>query len=239
MRFIGVCIVAFVVAGCSSSEDPQAQTIEFTMDVIAFEPGMGDVPLDGVEVCQFETDNCATSDATGFVTLTLPANSEVLLTVEKDGYTPTLSPQLTEDSDTDEYRTALLDEQTSSLLAGVLGVPYPLEGGVVAISALYEPLRQDDNGIAGITFSTGGHETYYLDEMSFPTYDLTATTTPDGVGGFAELPDGEYEVTVGGDAVNCEVASAWPGASDDTIRVPAAVGFFTQAFISCDEPVEP
>jgi len=40
-----------------------------------FEPSEGDVPLEGVEVCVVDTDNCATSDVTGFVTLALPANS--------------------------------------------------------------------------------------------------------------------------------------------------------------------
>ena len=238
MKVMAWWMLGLVFVGCGS-EDGAEQTVQFRMDVIAFTPGMGDVPLEGAEVCVRDTDNCETSDSSGFVTLTLPANSEITLTVVKEGYTPTLSPQLTTNEDVDEYRTALIDEQTSSLLAGVLGTPYPLTAGVVAISALTEPLRAEDNGIPGIRYSTAGYAPYYLDEMSFPTFELDATTAPDGVGGFVEMEAGVYEVTLGGDAVNCDIASAWPGNSDDTIRVPAEVGFFTQAFIACDEPPAP
>jgi hypothetical protein len=234
MKFISSVLLGALVFGCGSSTDGEEPTVEFRMDVIGFTPGMGDVPLEGVEVCVLDSDNCDTSDSDGFVTLTLPANSEVTLSVLKEGYTPTLSPQLTGDQDVDELRTALLDEQTSSLLAGVLGTEYPLVGGVVAISALFEPLRQDDNGIAGITFTSAGSAPYYLNESGFPTYDIEATTEPDGAGGFVELDSGVYEVVVGGAASNCEVASAWPGSTDDSIRLPVADGFFTQAFIACD-----
>lgn len=231
MRFVALGIITVCAVGCGSSTE---QTVQFRMDVIAFEPDSGDVPLEGVEVCVRDTDNCEMSDAAGFVTLTLPANSEITLTVMKDGYTPTLSPQLTTTEDVDEVRTALIDDATSQALAVFLGTPYPIVDGAIAISALVEPLRQDDNGIAGIRYSTEGYDPYYLNESGFPTFDLDATTEPDGAGGFVELEPGVYEVAVGGEASNCEVASAWPGSSDDTIRVPAEAGFFTQAFIACD-----
>lgn len=236
MKLVASFIACALVVGCASSgSDESGDTVELTMDVIGFTPGMGDVALDGVEVCVRDTTNCETTDETGFVTLTLPVNSEVTLTVIKDGYTPTLSPQLTGSEDVDDLRTALLDEQTSRLLAGVLGTPYPLTGGVIAISALEPPLRRDDNGISGIEFTSNSRTPYYLDEASFPTFDIGATTEPDGVGGFVELPNGVYEIAVGGSAANCEIASAWPGSTDDTVRVPAAIGFFTQAFIACDQ----
>jgi hypothetical protein len=236
--FVSLMVSALVFGCASSSGDESRDTVDLTMDVIGFAPGMGDVALEGVEVCVRDTTNCETSDEDGFVTLTLPANSEVTLTVIQEGYTPTLSPQLTGNEDVDGLRTALLDEQTSRLLAGVLGTPYPLTGGVIAISALEPPLRRDDNGIAGIELTSGERTPYYLDEASFPTFDIDATTEPDGAGGFVELPNGVYEIAVGGSAANCEIASAWPGSTADSIRVPAAIGFFTQAFLACDA-VEP
>ena len=85
--------------------------------------------LADVEVCIFDTTSCETTDADGWVTMTLPANSEVALTVIKEGYSPILSPQYTTEDDVDDLRTAVLDEQTVTLLAGVLGTPYPLDGG--------------------------------------------------------------------------------------------------------------
>lgn len=236
MKLYTLVLVGVALAfGCDSSSDSSsAKTVQFHMDVIAFAPNTGDVPLEGVEVCELGTENCAATDATGFVTMTLPANGEITLTVLKDGYTPTLSPQLTAEADIDGVRTALLDDQTVSLLAGVLQTPYPLVGGVIAISALTEPIRADDNGIAGITFTSEGKSPYYLNESGFPTYEIDATTEPDGAGGFVGLEPGTYQVAVGGTASNCNVVSAWPGTSDGSIRVPVADGFFTQAFITCD-----
>jgi len=76
--------VVVAILGCalgcgSSSGDTGGKTVQFRMEVIVFEPSEGDVPLEGVEVCVVDTDNCATSDVTGFVTLALPANSELSL----------------------------------------------------------------------------------------------------------------------------------------------------------------
>ena len=107
--------VVVAILGCalgcgSSSGDTSGKTVQFRMEVIVFEPSEGDVPLEGVEVCVVDTDNCATSDVTGFVTLALPANSEIALTVLKVGYAPTIAPQLTTESDVDDLRTAVLSE---------------------------------------------------------------------------------------------------------------------------------
>jgi hypothetical protein len=231
-----IIAAACFAIGCGDSDSPTApQTVEFRMEVIAFTPGMADMPLADAEVCILDTTSCETTDADGWVTMTLPANSEVTLTVIKEGYSPTLSPQYTAEDDVDDIRTAVLDEQTVNLLAGVLGTPYPLEGGVIAISALTPPLRQDDNGIAGITFAIDEQTPYYLDENGFPSFDIDATTEPDGAGGYIEMTEGVYEVTLGGTASNCVVVSAWPGSNDETIRIPVEEGFVTQAFITCDE----
>jgi len=209
-------------------------TIDFT--VIAFEPGEDNVNVPGVEVCVADTTNCATTDAEGLVVLTLPANTETALTVIGEGYTPTLAPQTTTDADLTNIVTAVLTDALASLLAGVLGTPYPLgDLGLVAISALVAPATDDDNGIAGVTYTLDQEPTpYYLDENGFPTFDLMATTAPDGAGGYVELSPGEYEITLGGTASNCVVVSGWPGSDDSSIRLPVRAGFFTQAFVTCD-----
>ena len=80
-----------------------------------------------------------------------------------------------------------------------------------------------------------GADPHYLDENGFPSFEIDATTEPDGAGGYVELNQGVYEVTLGGTASNRVVVSAWPGSNDDTIRIPVEEGFFTQAFITCDE----
>ena len=68
------------------------------------------------------------SDSRGTATPTT-VGSWPALTVIKERYSPTLSPQYTTEDDVDDLRTAVLDEQTVTLLAGVLGTPYPLDGG--------------------------------------------------------------------------------------------------------------
>ena len=208
-------------------------TIDFT--VIAFEPGEDDVDVPGAEVCVADTTNCATTDAEGSVVLTLPANSEVALTVIAEGFTPTLTAQTTTDVDLTMLQTAVLTDTLAALLAGVLNTPYPLgDTGLIAVSALTVPITANDNGIAGVTYSLGEEEAYYLDENGFPTFDLTATTEPDGVGGYVELSPGEYEIAWGGTASSCVIVSGWSGSDDSSIRLPVRAGFFTQAFVSCD-----
>jgi hypothetical protein len=235
-------IAAIAVTGCgeSSNENAPAGTVGFELEVIAFEPGEDDVTVSGAEVCVADTSNCGTTDADGLVELTLPANSEVTLTVTADGYSPVVSPQLTTDVDSAEIRTALLTESVASLLAGVLGTPYPFEGvGAIAISVLTPPITANDNGIPGVTCVLDNEATYYLDENGFPSFDLTATARPDGVCGYVEMAPGEYEVSLGGTASNCVPVSAWPGSGADSIRVPVRAGSFTQAFVVCDAVEEP
>lgn len=235
-------IAALAVTGCGESSDQSAPaaTVGFELEVIAFEPGEDDLTVSGAEVCVADTSNCGTTDANGLVELTLPANSEVTLTVTADGYSPVLSPQLTPDVDSTEIRTALLTESVTMLLAGVLGTPYPFEDvGAIAISALTAPITASDNGIPGVTCVLGNEATYYLDENGFPSFDLTATTRPDGVCGYVEMAPGEYEISLGGTASNCAPISAWPGSGPDSIRLPVRAGFFTQAFVACDAVGEP
>lgn len=235
-------IATMAVAGCgeSSNDSPPAATVSFELEVIAFEPGEDDVTVSGAEVCVEDTSNCGTTDADGQVVLTLPANSEVTLTAIAEGYSSVLSPQITTDVDATEIRTALLTESVTELLAGVLGTQYPFEGvGAIALSVLTAPTTANDNGIPGVTCDLATEATYYLDENGFPSFDLAATTRPDGVCGYVELAPGEYEVTLGGTASNCTPISAWPGSSADSIRLPVRAGFFTQAFVVCDEVEEP
>lgn len=235
-------LLGLAVVGCSDdgNNDVPGGTVTFELEVIEFVPDVADVAIEGVEICVIDTTNCEMTNANGLATLTLPANSEVTLRIDKSGYAPTVSPQTTKDLDVTGIRTAVLSDATSALMAGVLGTAYPLgDTGVIAISALTDPATADDNGIAGVTFALAQEPTYYLDENGFPSFDLSATTSPDGVGGYIELPPGVHEITVGGTASNCNLLSAWPGTTEDSIRLPVAAGAFTQAFIVCDAVATP
>jgi hypothetical protein len=213
-----------------------SDTVTIDFKVIAFEPAEDDVDVPGAEVCVADTTNCGTTDAEGLVVLTLPANAEIALTVIAEGFTKTLAPQTTTDVDLTNIQTAVLTDEIANLLAMVLDTPYPLGNlGAVALSTLTAPVTDDDNGIPGVTYTLNQEKTaYYLAENGFPTFDLMATTAPDGAGGYVELSPGEYEITLGGTASNCVVVSGWPGSDANSIRFPVRADFFTQAFVTCD-----
>jgi hypothetical protein len=235
---LGVLLV-FALAGCGDDDggSEPGQTVQLDLQVIEFEPGASvDPPLEGAEVCEADTSNCDTSDSEGMVTLDVPANSELELLVNADGYGPTLTPLTTSEDDVDGQVTPLLTEDVLTVLAGALGTPYPLtDDGLIAVSALVAPVSGQDNGIGGVTFTPDSSGTlYYLDENEIPRTDISATTEPSGAGGLVEVAPGTLELTLGGTASNCTIASGWPGSDSTSIRLPVRAGYITQGFVTCD-----
>jgi len=221
--------------GGTAGTGGSAQTVTVELAVFEFAPGEANVPVPDAEVCVLDSSNCATSDAEGLVTLQVPANAETGFTVIAAGFTPTIAPQTTTDEDLTNL-TPLLADTLATALAAILNTPYPFEGtGAVALSVLVAPVTDDDNGISGVTLTADRTATsYYLDEDEFPSLDLTETIAPSGAGGYIELAAGTLEITLGGTASNCIIVSGWAGSDASSVRVPIEVGFFTQAFVTCD-----
>lgn len=217
-------------------------TVSVDVQVVRFQPGEEDVPLEGAEVCLEGTENCATSDEEGLVQLDVPASSELTLELAAEGFGPTLLPVTTTDTGPAPQLGPLLDDATLELLAGVLGIDYPFVGtGVMAVSVLEEltvPVVSDDPGIPGITLTADREGSiYYLDENEFPQFDLSATTAPSGAGGLVEAEPDTWELTLGGTASNCVIVTGWPGSTESAFRFPIRAGFVTQTVVTCD-PVE-
>ena len=74
---------------------------------------------------------------------------------------------------------------------------------------------------------------FYADEEGSWSLDATATTST-GLGGFVEVPPGEYQVEVGGTATICAPVIAWSGDAANRIKVPVKVGSVTIANMNCD-----
>jgi hypothetical protein len=187
--------------------------------------------LEGVEVCQTGTTNCATTDINGEATLMLPANQVLSYTLGKEGYITRLHAVMTDETFDNEPFTSfrMLRDQTVEDLAEDLQIPYPLEGGWVTLQAF--------PGRAGATYEllSGTATAFYNNEAGIPTLDLTATTSGGlGVGGFLEVTAGEHQVEFGGNATNCVPDVAWPGDAANRIKFPVRVGHLIYARAVCE-----
>lgn len=204
-------------------------TVSEAQDFVPF----GGPPLEGVELCQTDTTNCATTDAAGLASIMLPANEEVSYTLEKAGYSPFLVADVTDDTFRDTFWPMFSDALTEAAFAAVEIFP-PFTGGTVLLRARTSVGPAD--GIAGVVYDL-------IDETATPfyqeagdwtsTFDLAATTAT-GQGGFTELPDGDYQAEFGGTATNCTPVLGWPGDATNRLRVPIRAGHLTYSTMQCE-----
>ncbi|MGB5367200.1 MAG: hypothetical protein WBM75_02600 [Polyangiales bacterium] len=160
-------------------------------------------PLEGVDLCEADTTNCATTDAAGLAQIMVPANQEVTYTLSKDGFLPYVIGDVSEPPGIGTTWPMISDALIAAEAERV-GFSWPSENGLVALAAF--PLH------AGVTWEVDDATTtvYYLDEDGLAQSDLTATTTT-GRGGFYDTSVGVREVDFGGTVANCTTAIAWPG----------------------------
>lgn len=195
----------------------------------------GDVggPLEGVEVCEFDTVNCVVSDDRGFAILEMPVEQDIMVSVQKDGRGPILGVDVIM---ADELTITSFFPLPESLLTEAwepVGFSYPPEEGtgtvILSINA------QLGETTPGATFELLGANAraYYTGPDGNYDPDLTATSTT-GVGRFFELAPGEYQIRVGGSAENCTVWRGWDGDSPNTIRFPVRAGYSTALRVWCD-----
>lgn len=189
--------------------------------------------LEGVKLCEADTTNCATTDAAGMASITLPADQEVSYTLEKDGYAPYLVADVTDNELFQTGPWAMYSDALLVELLAELGIDSPV-GGQIILRAVSGTVIE---GIAGVTFDLVGETAtpFYNEQNWTPSFDLTETTTI-GQGGFAEQATGEYQVEYGGTAANCSVQIGWPGDAQDRVEVPVRAGYITFGTMLCEEP---
>jgi hypothetical protein len=185
-----------------------------------------DQDLEGVRVCETDTDNCQVTNAEGRAFIELPCEQEVSYTLEKEGYVSGLWLDVTDETFQGFSLPMNSDAQVEEW-SEILMLPEPWTGGAIALIPV--PRR------AGVTFELVGQtaQAVYRDEEGIPDPTLTATTST-GIGNFFEVPAGEYQVEYGGDATNCVPREAWPGDAANRTKVPVKVGFITYVGMSCD-----
>lgn len=212
------------------------ETVGVDVNVAGAEVPFGEsVPLEGAEVCQDGTDNCATTDADGVASLQIPGNEEFAYAVTATSeYFPLLSPQVSDSNTPLSPTLTLFLEATLISFSALLDTEWPPTSGTVGM-VVYENPFPEAVGIPGVSFELieGTGQPFYLDESGLPTTMLTETQDS-GSGGFIEASEGTLEIGLTG-AQNCERPfNAWPGSEPDQFRVPSRTGFLTVPAVWCD-----
>lgn len=214
-------------------------TIRFT----GLEPDGSIISIEGVELCEAGTDNCAMSDVLGSTRIDVPADQEVAFTIEKEGYGSWLTASVSDGSrETSTTRRMYTNEQLEAV-ADQLNTDYPWTGGIVGL--VNNPSETEGLTFAAVGSTVGevGEVFYYDSEAEEYSSDLEAGTAveanwylPLGAGGFTEVTPGEQQFELGGTAGDCEPSWAWAGDAQNTIRLPVREGYRTYGSMRCDQP---
>ncbi len=215
------------------------ETVGVTATVVGAQEVFGaTAPIEGAEVCQDGTDNCATTNADGQATLQIPGNEEFAyaVTPPTSDFFPLLSPQVSDSDIPLSPNFTVFGESTLAAFAVLLDTEWPPTTGLLGLGAWQNPFPELV-GIPGVSLELieGTGVPYYFNESDVPDNTLTETTVS-GVGGFVEASEGTLEVGLSG-AQNCERPyNAWPGATANQFRFPSRAGFLTAAALWCDAP---
>jgi len=233
-------------AGGDGGTETRTYQFEFTELKADGFPGF----LEGVEACDVDTGNCVTSNELGRADLELPADQEITFTMNKDGYGPRVTGDVSDETFGPEGGTGAwpvdwrmdTDAQLSAI-AEQLQTPYPWEGGVVGLLKWVSPTTGVTFAPVGSTIDAVGEAFYFDAATEQYSLDVEATTGffglwdfPLGAGGFTEVTPGEQQFEFGGTAGDCSVVSwGWPvDGEPNRIRVPVLEGYATYGSMVCE-----
>ena len=113
-------------------------------------------PLEGVEICEFGTNNCVQTDDDGNATIDLPINEEVMFTTVKEGYASYLHAGLVPAEVLLNVSFGMSDHTRMSYLHDLVMSPYPMEGTgeVLIIKANFDGSTSPFPGAAPVLEST-------------------------------------------------------------------------------------
>jgi hypothetical protein len=247
--FVCVCALGLMpLVGCSDGSGGTAgtggtagsggaDTTSIAGVITGWDPLQGPLgPLEGVEICETDTDNCALTDAAGSVTVQVPTDQETSVTMAKEGFAKYLLPVVVS-AEVVPIPFSMATEQRIEDMHGLVMSPYPMEGTgdvVIGVTA--------GSAFAGATFDLGdaAGQVFYYDDQGNWDADLTSTGTYGGGpwGGFTEVSPGVVQVEIGGTATSCErlSVSGWPGDVANSVRMPIREGYQSQVQVACDAP---
>ncbi|MFZ1866230.1 MAG: hypothetical protein WAU39_18560 [Polyangiales bacterium] len=250
-------IVVFPVVGCSdvagdgtggtggtagtggTGGTTGGQTVEITLTIVEGVTGGTARPrVEGVRVCETDTDNCADTDANGEVTIEIPVpdDGRISYTYRKDEYVGVLRTDVVDGLFFPVKTHYIINDADAQVWADLIGTPYPMkETGLATVN-----VSTGGNALEGATFELVGAtgKPYYLDPSGLPDPALTSTTTG-REGGFAEVEPGMVEIKIAGSAKDCIPLSGWPGSAPSTVSMPVRVGFVSWTDVACGTATVP
>ncbi len=206
-----------------------------------------EVPLEGVEVCQLDTDNCVTTDSEGLTEIFFPRDgTEIAFTIVHEGYGRWVFSNAIDERFPELFgsplRFPLYTHAYLEAIAAQVDVSYPWEKGMVALGR-WPPQRGVKFMPVGPTVDEVGAAFYFDDETL--RYSLEADATgiiqaindfPLSQGGFAEVTPGVHQFELSGEAGHCTHASwSWPGDAPNRFRIPVLEGYTTYGSMRCED----
>ncbi len=202
--------------------------------------------LDGVELCQADTDNCDISDGIGVAVIEVPADQEITLTAEKEGYVPWITGDVSNgDADLITIRRMHTHAQMTEVMEQQLGGSYPLADGVVGLvrfpthsagGVTFAPVGDTANEVGNSFYFDGTTEEYGTEHGATGPYGGLGYVLPLGDGGFMSVTEGVQTFELGGTGGDCPVSWGWPGDTPNHIRVPVRAGYRTYGSWNCELP---
>ena len=213
-----------LLAGCDEDGGSTAVTLsgavtEFIVDSTAEGP-----PVPEVEVCQFGSFNCATTDENGQYALRVLKNREIELSYLKDGYGSVIVAQRSGVVDFVGNAVLATDEVLEAFAESLMTVYPPIATGFIT-AVTYRGPTADGDLLDGVSYALEGSQgvSFYLDDAGLPDTSLVQTS-PLGAGGFIEVSPRNVDLRVMG-AANCTSEPSWSAAATNTFRLPVRAGF--------------
>lgn len=261
---ITTSIAASALAGCPADPATTQGKLTITGVVKRFEPGLFRQEFDtlgGVEVCVVGHDeiDCDTTESNGTYTLKhVPEDSNLLISFDKEEFVRGVRMLVTKESDYDILAETVLGElQLGIDQAELLGVDLSgVSGGGVQFFAAragdgvlqagpFGPYTATLTTLEGDPAQCDGKdgltpcEPLYIGEDGNVDPDLTMASSM-GVGGFGNVPPGEYLLRIDAPDMICDQAlaeSGWKSDDREAVRVKVIDGWATmQVGLFCQPP---
>jgi hypothetical protein len=225
-----------VTATSACSEGTGSSSVRITGQITEFDPDSQGpaVPIADVEICQFASFNCASTDENGEYGLWLLQNRNVELSIVKEGFGSVLIARFsgTEDLVGDAI---MASDQVLSELAAEIGAAHPPDGTGSLTVTTFQGAVSDGSPLAGVSYALLGSNgrSFYVNDSGVPETSLTETQAS-GTGGFVELAPVVVTLQLSRAGVNCTSDDSWSAAASNAFRLPIRVGFTTQCAVSCE-----
>lgn len=231
-RILTLTLALAVPSALGACDDDGGDEVEVTYTG-SFVNGFDQSPLAGVEVCIVAPSGipCVQTAADGRYTIALPADTEVEVEVQKEGFIPVRSNFVTRTRDA-EISAEMFQPAAVEAAFALAGATYDDTLGGLLVR-VYDPARGQTVGLAGVSVDiepSDGEGPYYLDGL---TFSASATaTTPGGNALFALLEDKTYKIRLESDTHDCPGTFLWH-APDGRVDAIVKPGFATYIYADC------